>query len=55
MALNQCQLNYKMINKEIKIPNIGDFKDVEIIEVLIKNGQSIKKKRSINYDWKWQI
>ena len=32
-----------MINKEIKIPNIGDFKDVEIIEVLIKNGQSIKK------------
>jgi pyruvate dehydrogenase E2 component (dihydrolipoamide acetyltransferase) len=43
MALNQCQLNYKMINKEIKIPNIGDFKDVEIIEVLIKNGQSIKK------------
>ena len=32
-----------MINKEIKIPNIGDFKDVEIIEVIIKNGQSIKK------------
>jgi pyruvate dehydrogenase E2 component (dihydrolipoamide acetyltransferase) len=32
-----------MIDKEIKIPNIGDFKDVEIIEVLIKNGQSIKK------------
>ena len=43
MTLNQCQLNYKMINKEIKIPNIGDFKDVEIIEVIIKNGQSIKK------------
>ena len=32
-----------MTNKEIKIPNIGDFKDVEIIEVLIDKGQPIKK------------
>ena len=43
MVQNQCQLNYKMTNKEIKIPNIGDFKDVEIIEVLIDKGQPIKK------------
>ena len=43
MAQNQCQLNYKMTNKEIKVPNIGDFQDVEIIEVLVKNGQLIKK------------
>ena len=28
---------------EIKIPNIGDFKNVEVIEVLISEGQSIKK------------
>ncbi len=28
---------------EIKVPNIGDFKDVEVIEVLIAEGQSIKK------------
>ena len=28
---------------EIKVPNIGDFKDVEIIEVLVKNGQDISK------------
>ena len=28
---------------EIKVPNIGDFKDVEVIEVLVKKGQSIKK------------
>ena len=28
---------------EIKVPNIGDFKEVEIIEVLVKNGQDISK------------
>ena len=28
---------------EIKVPNIGDFKDVEVIEVLVTEGQSIKK------------
>ena len=27
----------------IKVPNIGDFKEVEIIEVLVKNGDSINK------------
>ena len=27
----------------IKVPNIGDFKSVEIIEVLVKNGEDIKK------------
>ena len=33
-----------MSDIEIKVPNIGDFKDVEVIEVLVKKGQSIKKK-----------
>ena len=28
---------------DIKVPNIGDFKDVEVIEILIKKGQEIKK------------
>jgi len=28
---------------EIKVPNIGDFKDVEVIEVLVSKGQAIKK------------
>ncbi len=32
-----------MSKKEIKVPNIGEFKDVEIIEVLIEKGQKIKK------------
>ena len=28
---------------EIKVPNIGDFKNVEVIEVLVSEGQEIKK------------
>jgi pyruvate dehydrogenase E2 component (dihydrolipoamide acetyltransferase) len=32
-----------MSDKEIKVPNIGEFKDVEIIEVLVTNGQSVLK------------
>ena len=32
-----------MSETEIKVPNIGDFKDAEIIEVLVTEGQSIKK------------
>ena len=29
---------------EIKVPNIGEFKDVEVIEVLVSEDQTIKKK-----------
>ena len=32
-----------MSKKDIKVPNIGEFKDVEVIEVLIKKGQKIKR------------
>ena len=32
-----------MSETEIKVPNIGDFKDAEVIEVLVTEGQSIKK------------
>ena len=28
---------------DIKVPNIGDFKDVEVIEVLVSEGQTIQK------------
>ena len=27
----------------VKVPNIGDFQDVEVIEVLVSEGQTIKK------------
>ncbi|MDA9880879.1 2-oxo acid dehydrogenase subunit E2 [Candidatus Pelagibacter sp.] len=32
-----------MSNQEIKVPNIGDFENVEVIEVLVSEGQSISK------------
>tara|TARA_Y100001970_G_scaffold221641_1_gene272441 strand:- start:3604 stop:4857 length:1254 start_codon:yes stop_codon:yes gene_type:complete len=32
-----------MTEKKILVPNIGDFKNVEVIEVLVKSGQQIKK------------
>jgi pyruvate dehydrogenase E2 component (dihydrolipoamide acetyltransferase) len=32
-----------MPDKEIKVPNIGEFKDVEIIEVLVSSGQTVSK------------
>ena len=32
---------------EVKVPDIGDFKDVEIIEVLVKPGETITKEQSL--------
>jgi dihydrolipoamide dehydrogenase len=32
---------------EVKVPDIGDFKDVEIIEVLVKPGDQVKKETSL--------
>ena len=32
-----------MTEIDIKVPNIGDFKDVEVIEVLVSEGQILKK------------
>ena len=36
-----------MATLKIIIPDMGDFKDVEIIEVLVKEGQAIKKNDSL--------
>ena len=36
-----------MAEQKITVPNIGDFKEVEVIEVLVKEGQEIKKDESI--------
>ncbi len=43
MATSQCPLNCKMKEIDIKVPNIGDFTDVEVIEVLANEGQDISK------------
>ena len=32
-----------LMNKQILVPDIGDFENVEIIEVLVKQGDNIKK------------
>src|SRR5471030_1504352 len=32
---------------EVKVPDIGDFKDVEIIEILVKPGDVIQKETSL--------
>ena len=32
-----------MSETEIKVPNIGDFKDVEVIEVLVSEGKTLQK------------
>ena len=36
-----------MTEQNIVVPNIGDFREVEVIEVLVKEGQEIKKDESV--------
>ena len=36
-----------MAVQKIVVPNIGDFNEVEVIEVLVKEGQEIKKDDSV--------
>jgi dihydrolipoamide dehydrogenase len=36
-----------MATIEVKVPDIGDFKDVEVIEVLVKAGDRVEKEQSL--------
>jgi dihydrolipoamide dehydrogenase len=36
-----------MTNTEVKVPDIGDFKEVEVIEVLVKPGDEVSKEQSL--------
>ena len=36
-----------MASQEVKVPDIGDFKDVEVIEVLVKPGDAVAKEQSL--------
>jgi dihydrolipoamide dehydrogenase len=36
-----------MSTVEVKVPNIGDFKDVEVIELMVKAGDTIKVDQSL--------
>ncbi len=33
--------------KDVLVPDIGDFKDVEVIEVLVKAGDTVSKEQSL--------
>src|SRR5689334_9081747 len=36
-----------MATLEVKVPDIGDFKEVEVIEVLVKPGDRVEKEQSL--------
>src|SRR5258708_27294217 len=36
-----------MAATEVKVPEIGDFKNVEVIEILVKPGDSVAKEQSL--------
>jgi dihydrolipoamide dehydrogenase len=36
-----------MASQEVKVPDIGDFKEVEVIEVLVKPGDAVAKEQSL--------
>src|SRR5574338_1222017 len=36
-----------MASQEVQVPDIGDFKDVEVIEVLVKPGDNVTKEQSL--------
>ena len=41
------------MTKEIHVPDIGDFENVEVIEVLVKKGDIVKKKWSFDNSREW--
>src|SRR3989440_7104188 len=36
-----------MARNEVKVPDIGDFKSIEVIEVLVKPGDAVSKEQSL--------
>ena len=36
-----------MAEKEIKVPDIGNFKDVEVIEIMVKAGDTVAKEQGL--------
>ena len=43
------------MENKLLVPDIGDFEKVEIIEILVKKGDKVKKKWPHSYFRKWQI
>ena len=36
-----------MARREIRVPDLGDFKDVEIVEVLVKAGDQLRAEQTL--------
>ena len=36
-----------MAGVEVKVPDLGDFKEIEVIEVLVKPGDTVSKEQSL--------
>ncbi len=47
LTLPELEHKAEQMGIEIKVPDIGDFKDVEIIEVLVKPGDTVAKEQSL--------
>src|SRR5438874_9612336 len=43
----RCCKEPTMSTVEVKVPNIGDFKEVEVIELMVKPGDTIKVDQSL--------
>ena len=41
------------MTEKLLVPDIGDFENVEVIELLVKEGQEIKKNWHSSYNRKW--
>src|SRR3954467_12142483 len=47
ICASPCCNGGQMSTIEVKVPNIGDFKEVEVIELLVKPGDTIKVDQSL--------
>jgi pyruvate dehydrogenase E2 component (dihydrolipoamide acetyltransferase) len=47
LTLPELEHKAEQMGIEIKVPDIGDFKDVEIIEVLVRPGDTVAKEQSL--------
>src|SRR5581483_10098133 len=46
-ALGYPEADPLVASSEVKVPDIGDFKNIEVIEVLVKPGDSVAKEQSL--------
>src|SRR3954467_2825316 len=47
ICASPCCNGGQMSTIEVKVPNIGDFKEVEVIELMVKPGDTVKVDQSL--------